>query len=59
MLAEALPEGVVQEGGKVSGFLYFEGVANRESRVEFVMNLVDASNGENFGQVSIPFAVSK
>jgi hypothetical protein len=59
MLAEALPEGAVQEGGKVSGFLYFEGVASRESRVEFAMNLVDASSGENVGQVSIPFAVSK
>lgn len=59
MLSEALPEGAVQNDGQVTGFLYFQGVGKRESRVTFQMNLVDTNNGQSFGQVSIPFAVRK
>jgi hypothetical protein len=59
MLSKALPEGAVQDNGKVAGFIYFQGVGNRESSVTFAMNLVDPSNGQSLGQVSIPFAVSK
>ncbi len=59
MLAEALPAGAVQNGGHVTGFLYFQGVGSRESRVTFQMDLVDASNNQAFGQVSIPFVVNK
>jgi hypothetical protein len=59
MLSKALPEGAVQDNGKVSGFVYFQGVGTRESTVTFSMNLVDATNGQSLGQVSIPFAVSK
>ncbi len=59
MLSKALPEGAVQNNGKVSGFVYFQSVAKRESSVTFAMNLVDATNGQSFGQVSAPFAVSK
>ena len=59
MLSKGLPEGAVQDNGKVAGFLYFQGVGKRETSVTFAMNLVDASNGQSFGQVSIPFAVSK
>jgi hypothetical protein len=59
MLAEALPQGVVQNNARVSGFIYFQGVGNRESTVQLQMNLVDANNGQSFGRVAIPFAVSK
>lgn len=59
MLAEALPEGAIQDGGRVAGFVYFQSVAKRESRVNFEMNLVDASSGQSFGRVSIPFDVRK
>ena len=59
MLSQALPEGAVQNGGKVAGFIYFQGVGKRESNVTFTMNLVDATNGQSFGQASIPLAVSK
>jgi hypothetical protein len=55
MLSEALPEGVVQDGGSVSGFVYFQSVTKRESAVQFDMNLVDASDGQTFGVVAIPF----
>lgn len=59
MLSQALPEGAIQSGGKIAGFVYFQGVGDRESRVAFAMNLVDATNGQSIGQVSIPFEVSK
>jgi len=59
MLSKALPEGAIQNDGKVSGFVYFQGVGKRESSVTFTMNLVDATNGQSFGQVTIPFAVAK
>jgi len=59
MLSQALPEGAIQDNGKVAGFLYFQGVGKRETSVTFAMNLVDASNGQSFGQVSIPFSVTK
>jgi len=59
MLSKALPEGAVQNDGKVSGFVYFQGVGQRESSVTFTMSLVDATNGQSFGQVAIPFAVAK
>jgi len=59
MLSQALPEGAVQNGGTIGGFVYFQGVGDRESSVTFAMNLVDATDGQSFGQVSIPFEVSK
>ena len=55
MLSEALPEGAVQDGGSVSGFVYFQSVTGRESAVQFEMNVVDANNGQPFGAVAIPF----
>ncbi len=59
MLAEALPAGVLQIGGRVSGFVYFQGISDRETRVKFEMDLVDAANSEAFGHVSLPFEVKK
>jgi hypothetical protein len=59
MLSQGLPEGAVQNGGKVAGFVYFQGVGNRESAVTFAMSLVDATTGQSFGQLGIPFTVSK
>jgi hypothetical protein len=59
MLSKALPEGVVQNNGKISGFVYFKAVGSQESTVTFGMNLADATNGQSIGQVSVPFAVSK
>jgi hypothetical protein len=55
MLSEALPEGVVQDGGSVSGFVYFQSVTGREPGVQFEMILADASDGQTFGRIAIPF----
>jgi hypothetical protein len=59
MLSEALPEGAVQDGGSVAGFVYFQSVTGRESAVQFEMSLVDANNGQTFGRVAIPFQTTQ
>jgi hypothetical protein len=55
MLSQALPEGVLENGGEVAGFVYFPSVTGRESAVEFEMTLEEASSGQTFGRVAIPF----
>lgn len=57
MIAEALPEGVVQDGGRVEGFLYFRGVTPRESRVMLRFELVDANDETPLGTVRVPLVV--
>lgn len=57
MLEQALPEGTLEDGGRVEGFLYFQGVAARERRVVLQAKLVDASSGEPLGTLDIPFQV--
>ena len=56
MLRPALPEGVLQPGGHAQGFLYFH-TEERGAAVEFLVSLVDASSGQSFGTISIPFTV--
>ncbi|MGD8396431.1 MAG: hypothetical protein PVF43_13265 [Candidatus Eiseniibacteriota bacterium] len=58
MLANALPEGVVEPGGSVSGYLYFERVDPGARRVVFRYDLVNALEGEMFGTLTLPFRVS-
>lgn len=55
MVASALPEGVIEPNGSVSGFVYFQDVPEGVDRVDLRLDLVDANTGEQFGQVSIPF----
>lgn len=59
MLNRALPEGVLEKGGRLSGFLYFEQIQADDERVSFRANLVGARTGDQFGQISIPFLVKQ
>lgn len=59
MLTEALPEGTLEDGGTVTGFLYFQGVGERERAVTLQAKLVDARTQEQFGSLRIPFQVSR
>lgn len=59
MMDRALPEGSLENGGTVAGFLYFQGVADREREVILLARLVDASTGEPFGELRIPFQVRR
>jgi hypothetical protein len=59
MVKQALPEGTLENGGTVAGFLYFQDVGERERQVLLQARLVDASTGQPFGQLTIPFEVRK
>lgn len=59
MLAVALPDGVIQEGGSVSGFIYFERVSDKVPSVRFEYQLTDAASGKMFGTINIPFVVKE
>ena len=57
MLARVIPEGIVQPGGEVDGFVYFQKVDPAVSdRVQLHMALVNAQ-GQQFGMITQPFAV--
>ncbi|HZH13336.1 MAG TPA: hypothetical protein VE057_03135 [Archangium sp.] len=57
MLRNALPEGTLDTGGTLTGFLYFQNVSEREGTVTLLARLVDARTGEQFATLSIPFGV--
>lgn len=59
MLRKALPEGTLEDGGTVQGFVYFQAVTGRENGVVLQMRPVDASSGESLGTLDIPFQVAK
>jgi hypothetical protein len=47
--------GLDPNGGRVSGFVYFQDVPEHIGRVDFQLELVDAGTGRAFGTVRIPF----
>lgn len=59
MVARALPEGVLQPGGKASGFLYFERVDEDLGLVHFRGRLVNAGDGSQLGVVEIPLLATE
>jgi hypothetical protein len=50
-----LPEGVLADGGEMSGFLFFENVTRREHRVELQADFTDDQGGGT--SISIPFRI--
>lgn len=58
MVDLAVPEGVVDTGGYVSGFVYFERVdPEASSQATFQLDLVNAQSGNRMGQVDLRFDV--
>jgi len=57
MLEQALPEGVVDDGGRVSGFVYFQQTTKHESQVQLQFQAQDAQTGQVLGTGSVPFVV--
>ena len=55
MIRLALPEGVLQPGGKMEGFVYFEELDNDVTRVILTTDLIDASTRSRFGHIEVPF----
>ncbi|HXJ21784.1 MAG TPA: hypothetical protein VMT03_16285 [Polyangia bacterium] len=52
-----LPEGVLGDGGEISGFLYFENATKRERRLTFQADIGDAPTGQQLAEIAIPFRV--
>jgi hypothetical protein len=58
MIDDALPEGVLKNGGEISGFLYFEKLDDtKANRVDFKAVLINSKTGNRFAVISIPFEV--
>jgi hypothetical protein len=52
-----LPEGVLGDGGEISGFLYFEEATKRETRLTFRADIDDEQQGGQLAEIKIPFRV--
>lgn len=52
-----LPEGVLADGGEISGFLYFENATKHESRLSFQADIDDEQSGNQLADIAIPFRV--
>lgn len=55
MLKRALPEGVLDSGGEVAGFVYFPGQPQPQARVLFRVELQAPRTGQDLAIVEIPF----
>ena len=54
MLEQAVPEGVLGDGGNLNGFLYFPRVRKSVKNFSFEFQLSDAKTKEDFGTIDIP-----
>ncbi|HLK90865.1 MAG TPA: hypothetical protein VKZ18_13290 [Polyangia bacterium] len=52
-----LPEGVLADGGEISGFLYFENATRHEKRLTFRADIDDEQTGDQLAEITIPFQV--
>ncbi len=59
MVRKAIPEGVLNSGGRVEGFLYFPQVPEGAGQATLSADLVDARTGHQFGRIDIPFVVKR
>ena len=59
MLRKAILEGVLQDGGNVSGFLYLPRIDAVGQEVRISFKLVNANTGKEFGQITVPLLVRK
>jgi hypothetical protein len=55
MVGAALPEGVLNPGGYISGWLYFEKVDDDESRVQLRASMRNIEE-EPIARLTVPFA---
>lgn len=56
MRIAAIPEGVLESGGRVEGWLYFKEIEDAE-RIVFRADLANAETGSEIGEIRIPFDV--
>jgi len=59
VVSRGIPEGVIRPGGRISGFLYFNGLPADADTVAFRFELLDAETGERFGMLEVPLEVRR
>ena len=57
MQRSALPEGVLGDGGEMSGYLYFENATHDESRLKLKAELDEGHGGDVVATIELPFRV--
>jgi len=58
MISRIVPEGVINSGGMLEGWLFFEKVDPSDlNRVTFRSDLINAETGKKFAELRIPFVV--
>ncbi len=57
MLSKALPEGVLQPGGTVSGYLYFQHVGRGIGSLQFQAVLISPNTAQKVADLRLPFVV--
>jgi len=57
MVQRALPEGVLEAGGRAEGFVYFQPLHKDAKSLTLSVDIVDANTGTNVGTARIPFVV--
>jgi hypothetical protein len=55
----SIPEGVLEPGGRVSGYLFFEHVPSKQGQVTLHADLLDARDGRPVAVVTVPLSVAK
>ena len=55
MRDKAIPAGVLQPGGRVSGFLYFPKLPRETTSVTFKQSVIDSGTQEALAEVEVPF----
>jgi hypothetical protein len=59
MREKAIPAGVLQPGGRVSGFLYFPKLPRDTTTVTFKQTLVDSNTQQTIAAVEVPFVYER
>lgn len=59
MREKAIPAGVLQPGGRVSGFLYFPKLPRETTTVTFKQSLVDSNTQQAIAAVEVPFVYER
>jgi hypothetical protein len=59
MRDKAIPAGVLQPGGRVSGFLYFPKLPRETTSVTFKQNVIDSGTQKTLAMVEVPFVYER
>ena len=57
MLRRAIREGLVADGRKIAGFVYFQKTRPDVAGLTLSADLVDAATNQSFGRIAIPLTV--